>query len=519
MKHPLYLLAFALLSPLRADVTLAPLFADGAVLQRDKPVAVWGRADSGEKITVTFAGRSASATADTSGRWSVTLKPLPASAESRDLVVKGRNTVTLHDVVVGEVWLASGQSNMEWPLAYCANAKAEIAAAKAPLFRQFKVERQPAFDPLATASGQWTPALPETAGQFTGVGYYFGLALHQRLNVPVGLINSSWGGTGIGAWISPAAYKANPELASTYAKTEKGPRPSAEAVAARDAEIAAWEKARDEAKAAGQPFKTPAPKIPAGFAGPRTPAGLYNGMIHPLLPYALRGVIWYQGESNTAHASQYATSFASLITGWRAAFAQGDLPFYWVQLPNFDHGNRNADNWGWAELREAQTKTLALPATGQAVTIDVGEPKGLHPKNKKPVGERLALLALARTYLVEHIIDSGPVFASAQREGAAYRIAYQPSASALQAGPAGLTGFELAGADQLFHEASARIDGMTVVVTSPEVANPVAVRYAYRNAPSAGLFNADGLPAAPFRTDTWPAPKPAKAPVTNPPES
>jgi sialate O-acetylesterase len=510
------LLAACLASPLSAAVTLAPLFADGAVLQREKPVPVWGSADPGEKITVAFAGQSVSATADASGRWSVTLKPLAASSESRDLVVKGTNTLVVRDVLVGEVWIASGQSNMEWPLAYCTDAKAEIAAAKSPLFRQFKVERQPSFDPLATAEGQWTPALPATAGQFTGVGYYFGLTLHQKLNVPVGLINSSWGGTGVGAWISPDAYKANPALAKTYAKQESGPRPSAEAIAARDAEITAWQKARDEAKAAGQPFKTPAPKIPSGFAGPRTSAGLYNGMIHPLVPYALRGAIWYQGESNTSHASQYATSFSSLITGWRAAFGQGDFPFYWVQLPNFDVGNRNADNWNWAELREAQTQTLALPATGQAVTIDVGEAKGLHPKNKKPVGERLALLTLARTYDVKGVTDSGPVFASAKREGSAYRISYQPASSALKAAPAGLTGFELAGSDQVFHEANARIDGATVLVSAPEVANPAAVRYAYRNAPVAGLFNADGLPAAPFRTDDWPAPKPVKT-ATPPP--
>ena len=501
-------LTFATLA--HANVTLAPLFRDSAVLQRDKPVPVWGNADAGESITVSFAGQSTSATAGTDGRWAVTLKPLTASAEPRDLTVSGRNKLVVHDVVVGEVWLASGQSNMVWPLAYAADAKTDVAAAKFPLFRQFKVAQQPSFDPLATVDGAWAPALPATAGQFTAVGYYFGLSLHQRLNIPVGIINSSWGGTGVEAWIAPDAYRANPAIGKTFAQQEKAVRAKPEEKAAYIAALAAWEKARADAKTAKQAFSTPGPKAPAGLPGPRTAAGLYNGMINPLVPYALRGAIWYQGESNAGHAAQYPPCFAALITGWRTQFGQGDFPFYWVQLPNLDVGNQNKTNWSWAQLREAQTQTLSLPNTAQAITIDVGEEKGLHPKNKKPVGERLALLALARTYAVKHVIDSGPVFKSAKREGAAYRITYEPvagasepSSGALKAAPAGLTGFELASADKVFHPAEAKIDGATVVVTCPEVAEPAAVRYAFTNAPVAGLFNTEGLPAAPFRTDTW----------------
>jgi sialate O-acetylesterase len=427
--------AAAVMTPLSAKVTLAPLFCDGAVLQREKPVPVWGTADAGESLTVTFAGQSATATAGADGRWSVTFKPLSASAEPRDLSVSGRSKLVVHDVVVGEVWIASGQSNMEWPLAYVTDAKKEIASAAFPLLRQFKVAKQPSFTPLTTVDGSWAPALPATAGQFSGVAYFFGAELHRKLNIPVGIINSSWGGTAVEPWISPDAYKASAELSKGFAQQEKGPRATPEEKAAYDAQQAAWIKDRDAAKAAGQSFKTEAPKAPRGTASYRTLAALNNGMIAPLVPYALRGAIWYQGESNAGHADKYATGFAALITGWRKQFSQGDFPFYWVQLPNLDVGNANQTNWSWAQMREAQTQTLTLPNTGQAITIDVGEAKGLHPKNKKPVGERLALLALARTYSVKGTVDSGPVFAAAKREGRAYRISYQPSASALKAAP------------------------------------------------------------------------------------
>lgn len=495
-------LAFA--AAANASVSLAPLFRDGAVLQRDKPVPVWGSADAGESLTVTFAGQSASATADADGRWSVTLKPLSASAESRDLVVSGREKIVVHDVVVGEVWIASGQSNMVWPLAYATDATTEISAANFPLLRQFKVAQQSDFTPLATVNGAWAPAVPATAGQFTGVGYYFGLALHKKLNVPVGIINSAWGGTAVEAWITPDAYRANPAIGKAFAKQEKMPRATAEEKAAYAARVAAFEQAKEDAKAARKPYTGgPAPKAPAGLPGTRTAAGLYNGMIAPLVPAALRGIIWYQGESNADHAEFYPPYFTALITGWRRQFAQGDLPFYWVQLPNLDVGGQNQANLNWACMREAQSQALSLPNTGQAVTLDVGDEKNLHPKNKKPVGDRLALIALARTYGFTDVIDRGPVFAAAKREGRGFRITYEPSASGLESASPALRGFELAGDDRVFRPADARFDGDSVIVTCPSIADPVAVRYAYRNAPVADLYNAAGLPAAPFRTDTW----------------
>jgi sialate O-acetylesterase len=484
-----------------ADVTPAPLFRDGAVLQRDQPLPVWGLADPGENVSVAFAGQTASTTAGADGRWSVTLKALEASSASRDLTIKGRNTVVVRDVLVGEVWLASGQSNMEWPLAYSANAKAEIAAANHPLVRQFKAAKTSAAEPAFTVEGEWTPALPATAGRFSGVAYYFAVDLHRSLKVPVGILNSSWGGTGIDPWISPDAHRSTPELAKRFEQSERAPRPSADEAAAHQAAKSAWEKARDDARKSQQPFTDPAPKAPANLPGTRTLAGLNNGMIAPLAPYALRGAIWYQGESNTAHASGYHTRMVALISGFRKQFNQPDAPFYWVQLPNFDHGNKNDDTWHWAELREAQTATLSTPRTGQAVTIDVGEAKDLHPKNKKPVGERLALLA--RAYGEKNVIDSGPVITGARRSGARWRVEFAPLASPLKAAPAGLTGFELAGADKIFHPAEARIEGAAILVSSAAVPDPVALRYAFRNAPEAGLFNAAGLPAAPFRPDDW----------------
>jgi sialate O-acetylesterase len=485
------------------DVTPAPLFRDGAVLQRGKPVPVWGAAEPGERVLVSFAGQTVGATAGRDGRWSVKLTPLEASSTSRELTIKGHNTVVVRDVLVGEVWLASGQSNMEWALTGALEPKTEIAAANFPLIREFKVERAVAGAPAATVDGAWSVCSPDTAGKFSAVGYYFATSLHAALQVPIGIVNSSWGGTGIGPWIAAEGYRASPELAPYFAKQEKGKRATPEEEAAHRAAKAEWDAARAAAKKAGTPFTDPEPKAPAGMASNRTQTALYNAMIHPLVPYALRGAIWYQGESNVRDAGQYAHWFPALIGGWRQVFAQGDFPFYWVQLPNFDLGGQNATNFQWAELRAAQTKTLSVPNTGQAVTIDVGDPKNLHPKNKKPVGQRLALLALARTYGRKDVVDSGPVFASAAREGETWTVTFAKNSGPLVAAAAGLTGFELAGIDHVFHPAEARIEGDTVVVTSAAVRSPLAVRYAWRNAPDAGLFNAAGLPAAPFRSDDW----------------
>ncbi len=500
MRNPLLcLVLFSLGASAHANVVLAPLFTDNAVLQRDKPVPIWGTADAGEKVTVTFAGQSLTTTTDAVGKWSVALAALPANATPADLVVKGNNTVTRTNVVVGEVWLASGQSNMEWTLGKTYDGALDIAGSAAnPLIRHITIAKKVASAPLTSATGNWQVASPATTGNFSAVGYYFALDLYRVLNVPVGIINSSWGGTRVEAWMDQATLKSNPafdSVASDWAKTlEAYPAAKAKQVA----DLAAWKVEADAAKAAGQPFTKRAPAEPWGVGHQATPSGLNNGMISPLAPYALRGAIWYQGESNAGKAAQYRALFSAMITGWRTQFAQGDFPFYWVQLANY----QSPTDTNWAFLREAQTQTLSLPNTGQAVTVDIGNVTDVHPRNKKDVGRRLARVALSRTY-AQKIVASGPVFTKAERDGDGFRVSFAEVNGGLIAPLNALVGFELAGEDKVFKPATAKIEKDTVLVSTGDVPAPVAVRYAWRNAPLAGLFNVEGLPAVPFRSDTW----------------
>jgi sialate O-acetylesterase len=496
------LCAFTALASLRAEVVPAPLFTDNAVLQRDKPIPVWGTADAGEKVSVSFAGQSLATTADASGRWRVDLAPLPANATPATLVIQGNNTVSLSNILVGEVWLASGQSNMEWIVNKTFDAALDIpASARFPLIRHIQIEKKVSDSPVATARGTWKVAGPATTGEFSAVGYFFALEVNTTLNVPVGIIHSSWGGTPVESWMSPASYQTIPaEAAAVQERWSKTVAAFPAAKAKYEADLAGWEAKKAAAQVAGKPFNKPAPRAPSGPGHQNTPAGLNNGMIAPLAPYALRGALWYQGESNAARASEYHALFSAMITGWRTQFAQGDFPFYWVQLANYKASG--LDGTEWAFLREAQTKTLALPATGQAVITDLGDVNDIHPRNKKDVGRRLARLALARTY-AQPIPDSGPVFAKTERDGAGLRVSFTELHGGLRAPLNTLSGFELAGEDKVFKPADAKIEKDTVFVTSAEVPAPVAVRYAWRNAPVAGLFNGEGLPAVPFRSDTW----------------
>jgi sialate O-acetylesterase len=457
------LLALALSAPAPAAPELAPLFRDHAVLQRERPVPVWGRAAPGEHVSVSFSGQKVGATADADGRWIAVLAPLAPSAAGSDLTVSGKEAVTVRDVLVGEVWLCSGEGNMAFAVddgsfTYRVHdAAAEVAAARYPLVRQFKVARQASPEPLDRAEGDWTACSPATAGQFTAVGYFFARELFARLGVPVGIINSTWPGTPIESWMSPAALAAFPGFSN-------GHRAGA-----------------------------------AGTVDPWVPSCLFNGMIHPLLPYAVRGVAWYQGESNVGRAPAYAAQFPALITSWRSHFGDADMPFLWVQLAGFAAPGQGEP---WARLREAQAAALSLPATGQAVSVDIGEPGNLYPRNKQEVGRRLALIAKASVYAIP-VDYSGPVFAGASAEGVAMRVRFRFAGDGLTASGRPLQTFELAGADRVFHAASAAIVDDTVVVRSAAVAQPVAVRYAWSNAPEANLFSGDGLPAAPFRSDDW----------------
>jgi sialate O-acetylesterase len=505
MPHLRTLLALLLIAPaaLLADVVPAPLFTDNAVLQRDKPIPVWGTADAGENVTVTLAGHTLATTAAPDGTWRVDLPALPANPTPATLTIAGNNTITLSNILVGEVWLASGQSNMEWSVNNTFDRAIDVpASANFPLIRHIKIRKTVAAAPASTVAIErdtWEVASPSTTGNFSAVGYYFAKDIHELTGVPVGIIGSNWGGTRAEAWTDSDALAAAP-FAYIGEAWQQTLAEYPEKKAKHDADRAAWEQERDAAKAANQPFNKRAPNAPWGPGHQATPSGLYNAMIHPLVPYALRGAIWYQGESNAGQAARYADLFSAMITGWRARFNQGDFPFYWVQLANY----ANPEGTNWAFLREAQTKTLALPATGQAVIIDIGDRRDIHPRNKKDVGRRLARLTLAREYgFAQTIIDTGPVMEKAEREGAGFRVHFAKSPSALNAPLNELSGFELAGEDKVFKPAAAVIEKNTVLVTSAEVPEPVAVRYAWRDAPVAGLFNKEGLPAVPFRSDNW----------------
>jgi sialate O-acetylesterase len=448
--------ACAAAAPLAAApaLALAPLFRDHAVLQRDKPVPVWGSAAPGEHVVVTFAGQSVGAKAGSDGRWIAVLAPLPANATGADLTVAGRSVATVHDILVGEVWLCSGGSGMEFPLGHSEGASREIAAARYPRIRQFKVEHQAAAVPAESARGEWSPCSPATAGQFTAIGYFFARELLARLDVPVGIIDSSWAGTPIESWMSPAALGAFPGYSNGH-----GTSPSA---------------------AGGDPW---------------VPGSLFNGMIQPLLPYAFRGVVWSQGEANVGRAADYARQFPALIAAWRAHSGEGDFPFLWTQLPGVQVPVEAMGD-GWARLREAQSAALSLPGTGQAVTMDIagtGSPE---------VARRLALIAKADAYAIP-VDFSGPAFSGASAEGGAIRVHFLFAGEGLTASGKPLQSFEVAGADRVFHPAVASIEGDTVVARSRAVRQPVAVRYAWRNATEANLFNGAGLPAPPFRSDSW----------------
>jgi sialate O-acetylesterase len=483
-----------------ADIVPAVLFTDHAVLQRDKPVPVWGSADAGEKVSVTFAGQSVETVADASGKWRVQLSPLAARSEGSELVIQGKNKITLTDVVVGEVWLASGQSNMEYMVKQVHDSALEIPASAAnPLVRHIKINKIVGNAPAAVSAATWRSAGPDTTGEFSAVGYYFALDIHRILNVPVGIIGSNWGGTPVESWMSPAAFATVPDIAIQVEArwaTALANYPAAQKKYVDN--LATWQVEQAAAKAAQAPFTKRKPRPPAGPGHQNTPSGLYQGMIAPLVPYALRGTIWYQGEANAGRANEYHALFSALIQGWRADFAQGDFPFYWVQLANYQLTEAN----NWAFLREAQTKTLALPATGQAVVIDLGDANDIHPRNKRDVGRRLARLALARDYNIA-MIDSGPVFAGAERTGHGFRVRFTRAEGGLFSPKNELTGFEVAGADKIFKPARAAIEDGTVLVNSAEVTEPVALRYAWQSAPEASVFNREGLPAGPFRTDTW----------------
>lgn len=488
-----------LLSPSAlAEVRLAPLFVDGAVLQRDRPVAVWGWADAGQTVTVSFRGHTVTATPDGSGRWRVRLPATAASAEPADLLVSaGSETRTVRDVVVGEVWLCSGQSNMQWTVKQSANADREIAAGTFPLIRHFRVPQEHATEPRETTGpAKWMAASPQTVGSFSAVAYYFARDLHRELNVPVGLINTSWGGKMIEVFMSPEALASRPEFGKVFRRWEEEQAALPAKLPEYRRKLAEWEAERDAAARSGQPFKKTRPTDPQWVVDQHRPSCVYNGLVHPAMPYGIRGVIWYQGEHNISRPEEYELQLTTMITDWREKFGQGDFPFYFAQLSSFEAPlDKSRD--GFARLREAQLRATALTNTGMAVTFDIGTPNNVHPPNKQDVGARLARIAKAKTYGID-VEWSGPLLRSATREQGGIRLRFD-HADGLTLRFAPASSFEVAGADGKFTPVEARVEGRDVLLPLPAGGEIVTVRYAWGNAPAATLFNGDGLPASPFR--------------------
>jgi sialate O-acetylesterase len=642
------ILALALIAGPSADdgqarPLLHPLFTDHVVFQRDVPVPVWGWVEPGQRVKVDLASQTVETTADADGKWMAKFGPYPAGGPHELSVTSGTKAQTVKDILVGDVWICSGQSNMEWPLFAANNAQEEIASANHPKLRLFTVPKKIALEPTTSVDASWEVCTPETAGQFSAVGYFFGRELQRELNVPVGLIDSSWGGTICEAWVSAGSLKTMKDFESALALIEKESANPSKLPQDFAAAMLTWWKKSDpgsndqpswaDPKFDATSWKTmPLPghwegkglpefdgiawfrkeimlpegwegkeialslgaiddrdstfvngievghmeswnaprnyKVPAGvfkagrnviavrvldtaglggFAGPdkdlkltlsgddkaepitlagdwsfkaSTPLGeltsppeaesnnpnrvtvLYNGMIAPLKPFAIKGAIWYQGESNAGRASQYRTLLPTMIKDWRASFEVGDFPFYIVQLANFMEVRNEPMESGWAELREAQfLATRALPNVGIGLAIDIGDAKDIHPRNKQEVGRRLALSALANAF-GKDIECSGPVFKSKEIQGNTVRLTFDHFGGGLASkGSEKLEGFAIAGEDGKFVWADATIEGETVVVSSPKVEKPVNVRYAWADNPICNLYNQVGLPAVPFRTD------------------
>jgi sialate O-acetylesterase len=499
----------------QAEVKLASPFTSHMVLQRDMKVPVWGTADSGEQVTVEFAGQKISATADADGKWRVDLEPLKVSADGQTFTVTGSKTaqpISLDDVLVGEVWLASGQSNMDFSMskkvkyfAGVTNEDEEIAAANYPLIRMFVGNAAKTYAPTNRVGGEWKVCTPENAPAFSAVGYFFARDLQRGIKIPVGVIVESFGASTAESWIDRETMAGDPKLKPMLDRFDAAVehfhtnRPAVVAPP-RSEDVSATNNIAAATNIIAGSTNAPAGRR-RGNAGPRDPVQdqhnttvLFNGMIAPVIPYAIRGAIWYQGESISTGIALYPHVQAALIQNWRALWGEGNFPFYIVQLA----GQEAASNR--PEVREAQATVLELPNTGMAVATDIGEAKNVHPKNKQDVGDRLSRIALANVY-GQKIEFSGPMYQSMQTEGDKIRVKFS-HADGLVARDGSLKWFTIAGVDGKFVSADAKIDGDTVVVSSPEISAPTVVRFAWVNFPDGDhLYNSAGLPAAQFRSD------------------
>lgn len=496
-----------------AELQLARLFSDGMVLQRDQKVTVWGWADPGVEVSVSFAGKDMKTEAGSDGKFMVRLKKMKASAEPRSLkVVAGGEQVEVKDVLVGEVWLCSGQSNMQWPVKNSNDFENETAAANYPSIRMFLTDLKAGTELQKDCTGSWKVCSPDTVGEFSASAYFFGREIYRELDVPVGLIRSCWGGTRIEAWSPMASLEQFPAVVAYKAEQDAKAEKFDEAISEeRYAEqLEAWKQKVKQAKADGRKEPRRPKKQVHPHKNQNYPANLYNAMINPLIPYGIRGAIWYQGEANAhsiAQAILYRDLLENMVVQWRKDWSD-DFPFYAVQLVNYRKPQvEPVEDTGWAFIRDSFLKFhKEVPNVGMAIGIDVGEANNIHPKNKQAIGYRLAQQALVKTYKKD-VVPGGPVYRSMQKDGNKIVIMFDDVGSGLmEQGGEPLKTFAIAGADRKYAAAQAVIVDNTVIVSSTEVPDPVAVRYAWADNPvGCNLFNKEGFPASPFRTDDWPA--------------
>ena len=459
----------SLLAPLAwADVSLSPIIGSHMVLQRGVACPIWGWAEAGEKVSVEFAGQKVTGITGEDGKWMVKLAPMRVNATGAAMTISGKNTIALEDVVVGEVWLCSGQSNMEFTVGQVMNAKEEIAAATDGMIRHLKVGNPGSGTPMdKVQSNGWQSASPQTVGGFTAAGYFFAREVRKELGVPVGLLGANWGGTRIEPWTPPAGFQQVPALKNIADKLDEFP------------------KGKD-----------------GGKVDIQSPLALYNGRIAPLVPYAIRGALWYQGESNNGEGMLYFEKMKALIAGWRKVWEMPDMPFYFVELAPYNYGG-SGDSL--AMIWEAQAAATNIPHTGMSGTTDIGNVKDIHPKNKQEVGRRLALVALTKTYAKSVGEFCGPIKKEVKFDGAKAVVTFDHAAGLKTRDGQPPTHFMLAGEDKNFVAAKAEISGGTIVVTAEGVTKPVALRFGFNQIAEPNLSNGAGLPARPFRTDDWPA--------------
>ncbi|MEX2578088.1 MAG: sialate O-acetylesterase [Verrucomicrobiales bacterium] len=487
-----------LLDSANAGLKLPSIIGDHMVLQRDLANPIWGWAVPDADVTVSIADQEHQAKADKDGKWRVELTPMAGSHHAlRMTVASNGETLVLSNIVVGEVWVCSGQSNMQWPVNQSNDPDLEKATADYPNIRLVTVPQVGTQELQDDFEGQWEICTPNTVGDFSAIGYFFGRQLNQALGVPIGLIDNAWGGSAAEAWVKRDILEKDGRFDDYLDSWKKN-----EETFDYEEALAAWEKAAAEAKEAGKP----APRRPRNIlAGQHRPGNLWAGVLNPIIGFGIRGTIWYQGESNAARAYQYDDLFSLMISEWRKSWGQDDFPFYWVQLADFKDEADEPGESDWAELREAQSNTLSLPNTGQAVIYDLGEGRDIHPRDKQNVARRLARLALAKDYGwdVPHL---SPTFQSMEIKGDKAILIFENVGSTLYTFDTHeAEGFAVAGDDKVWHPATGKIlDKNRVEVSSEAVPEPVAVRYAWADNPVANLQSREGLPVAPFRTDDWP---------------